>query len=133
MYVREGRLDHARAAVGEALAFTRPLERHYYTEAISLLWATLELGLTEPIEIFDRGDETDLWTNAAIAAWRGDLAAAAAVFERFDARWFEAEMRIRIARRDGDQRELQRALAFFRSVGATRWISDAEALLAATA
>ena len=96
--------------------------------------ATLDLGLsTELIEIFDRGDETDLWTAAAIEAWRGDLAAAAAVFERFGACWPEAEIRVRIARRDGDQAELQRALAFFRSVGATRRVRDAEALLAATA
>jgi tetratricopeptide (TPR) repeat protein len=134
IYVHEGRVDLARAAVDEALAFARPLERHYYTEAVTLMWATYDQGLSaQAIEIFDRGADTDPWTAAVIAAWRGDLAATAGVFERFGARWPEAEIRMRIARRDGDQHELQRALAFFRSVGATRRIRDAEALLAATA
>ena len=134
LYAREGRVDLARAAIDEALAVARPLERHYYSEAISLLWATLDLGLsTELIEIFDRGGDTDLWTEAAVAAWRGDLATAAAVFERFGAPSFEAEIRMRFAQRDGDQAELQRALAFFRGVGAARRVRDAEALLAATA
>jgi class 3 adenylate cyclase/tetratricopeptide (TPR) repeat protein len=134
VYAHEGRVDVARAAIEEALAITRPLERHYYSGAISLLWATLDLGLSaELIEIFDRGEGTDLWTKAVIAAWRGELATTAAVFGRFGARWPEAEIRVRIAQRDGDQAELQRALAFFREVGATRRIRDAEALLAATA
>jgi class 3 adenylate cyclase/tetratricopeptide (TPR) repeat protein len=134
LYAREGRLDAARAAIDEAVRVLRPLERHYYNEAILLIWATLDLGLAaEMIEIFDRGDAMDPWTKACVAAWRGDLAAAAAVFERFGARWPEAEMRLRIAQRDGDQGQLQRALTFFRNVGATRRIQDAEALLAATA
>ena len=134
VYAREGRIDAGRAAVEEALALARPLERHYYVVAITLLWATLDLALAaESIAIFDRGDTVDPWTKACVAAWRGDLAAAAAVFERFGARWPEAEMRLRIARRDGDQVELQRALDFFREVRATRRIRDAEALLAATA
>jgi tetratricopeptide (TPR) repeat protein len=112
VYAREGRGDLARAAIDEALAVARPLERHHYSEAITLLWPTLDLGLsTELVEIFDRGEDTDPWTKAAIAAWRGDLAAAAAVFERFGALWFEAEIRMRIAERDGDQTELQRASA----------------------
>jgi class 3 adenylate cyclase/tetratricopeptide (TPR) repeat protein len=134
VYVREGRVDAARATIDETVVILRPLERHYYTEALTLLWPTLDLGFsTELIEIFDRGEETDLWTNAAIAAWRGDLAAAAAVLERCGARWFEAELRIRIAERERDQGELRRALAFFRGVGATRRVRDGEALLAATA
>jgi class 3 adenylate cyclase/tetratricopeptide (TPR) repeat protein len=126
--------DLARRALTEALEICRALERHYYTMAVLLLWPSLDLGLgAEFAAVFERGGDTDPWTTATLEAWRGDLAGAADAFAALGAPWFDAELRLRLAKRDGDQGELQRALAFFRSVGATRRIRDAEALLAATA
>jgi class 3 adenylate cyclase len=134
VHVGEGQPDLARRALDEALAICRSLEAHYYSLAITLLWPALDLGLGEQFAaVFDRGGDLDRWTTAAIAAWRGDLASAATSFEIAGGLLPEAEARLRIAQRDGDQAELQRALAYFRRVGATRRVRDAEALLAATA
>jgi class 3 adenylate cyclase/tetratricopeptide (TPR) repeat protein len=134
VHLDEGRRDLAQQALDEALELCRSLEHHYYSLGISLLLPTLDLGLAaEFAAVFDRGADVDIWTAATIKACRGDLAAAADVFGAGGALWSEAETRLRLAARDHDAAQLQRALAFFRGVGATRRIRDAEALLAATA
>ena len=78
--------------------------------------------------------------RVALAVWRGDRVAAAETCARCGARWQEADFRLPAAaqlRARGDvaaadeQRRL--ALAFYRSVGATQRIREADALLAATA
>jgi tetratricopeptide (TPR) repeat protein len=80
------------------------------------------------------------WAAAATAFTAGDLRGAADITGRMGARSEEARNRIWLAQELAAQRrrteaavEAQRALAFYRSVGATHYIREAEALLAATA
>ena len=80
------------------------------------------------------------WLQAAAALARGEYGEAAERLAEFGARPPEAAVRLRAAghlvadgRRAEADAELQKALAFFRSVGATRYVREGEALLAATA
>ena len=76
--------------------------------------------------------------SKAMAA--GEFAEAARCFAELGVATFEAQARLRAAadlvaagrRREADE-QLARALAFYRSVGATRYIREAEALMAASA
>ena len=70
----------------------------------------------------------------------GDLAAGADLLGEIGARTQEAFLRLRAAeqlveegRRAEADEQLNRALAFYRSVGATRYVREGEALLAASA
>jgi class 3 adenylate cyclase/tetratricopeptide (TPR) repeat protein len=79
------------------------------------------------------------WRKAAAAYVSGDFAGAADVYAAIGALPEEAHARLRAAemligegrRAEGDA-ELQRALTFWRSVGATAYVREGEALLAAT-
>ena len=141
LLAREGRSREATALVREALEHCRSLEVPYFTLATSLVLPVLDLGLqAEAMEVFRPDAVLDPWTEAALAAWRGDLLGTADVYERFGATTFEADVRVRAAtelRARGEHaaadEQLQRALAFYRSVGATARIRDAEALLPASA
>jgi len=80
------------------------------------------------------------WVRAATAVVAGDLERAAEIAAENEWRTDEAELRLRAAerlvragRRAEADVQLRKALDFFRSVGATRYIREGEALLAATA
>ena len=80
------------------------------------------------------------WTLAAGAIVAGELEQAAQLLEDIGDRPGEAEVRLRAAaalvaagRRAEADVQLAKALGFYRSVGATRYIREGEALLAATA
>ncbi len=80
------------------------------------------------------------WADAARAVLSGDLAAAADICAAMGSLVDEADARLRAARalveagrRAEADAHLQRALAFYRSVGATRYLRQGEALLAASA
>ena len=80
------------------------------------------------------------WIHAAAHYLRGDHLRAADVYASIGSRTDEAYARLRAARalaaegrRPEADAELAQALAFYRSVGATRFIREAEALLAETA
>jgi class 3 adenylate cyclase/tetratricopeptide (TPR) repeat protein len=84
--------------------------------------------------------KTPFLTDAAIAAMAGDYSAAADGYRELGRLASEADMRlsaaerlVAIARRSEAEVQLELALAFFRSVGATRYIREAEALLAESA
>jgi hypothetical protein len=64
------------------------------------------------------------WLEAGVAAASGDFTAAADAFERIGADPEAAYARLRAGE------EVERALDYFRSVGATAYIREAEALLA---
>ena len=76
------------------------------------------------------------WTEAARAYALGDFAAAAGILNRTGSRPAEAEARLRAAEQlfaagrpaEADQ-HLQQALAFYRSVNATRFMRECETLL----
>ena len=80
---------------------------------------------------------TTKWTEAAGASLRGDVVQAADLLHEIGDAELESLARLRAARRlvaEGRRAEadeqLQRSLAFWRSVGATRYIRQAEELLA---
>jgi len=140
MLILEGERAEARELVDEVFVLLREHEP-YYTMSIYLLWPAYDLGLGRAAsEIFEPSSHGSPWIEAALAVWRGDLAAAADAYARHGALVLEAETRLRAAEqlraagdRAGADEELARAIAFYRSVGATRRIRDAEARLAATA
>jgi hypothetical protein len=72
-----------------------------------------------------------------LAVLDGDFAEAARLYGQAGIRLFEAEARLRLAeelvlgaQRSEGERELEHALAFYRSVGATLFVERGEALLA---
>jgi hypothetical protein len=125
----------------EAVDVCRGLEAPYYSMAINMAIAVLDTGLqAAALEIFEPQEGKDVWTDLTVTAWRGDLAAAAEALARYGARTPEADFRLRAAaqlRLRGEHaaanEQLERALAFFREVGATQRIREAEKLLSATA
>lgn len=101
----------------------------------TLAWTLARLGRGH--EIFEVLPSDDVpWVHAARAFAAGDLRQAADVCRAMGAVTEEARDRLRLAgslislnRRAGADIELQRVLDFYESVGATRFIREAEALL----
>ena len=102
--------------------------------------AAARLGLGDELVRALEGYPESRWTNAVHAYLGGDFGRAADLLSRAGTRPDEAEARVRAAeqliasgRRAEADAQLDLALAFYRSVGATRYLREAEALLAATA
>jgi class 3 adenylate cyclase/tetratricopeptide (TPR) repeat protein len=97
-----------------------------------LSWSLTPLGrgqeLAEALEQFGQNP----WASAAGAFARGDPVGAADVLGEIGAVCSEAFCRLTAAR-DGDLAQLEQALAFYRSVGATRYVRECESLVAASA
>jgi hypothetical protein len=81
-----------------------------------------------------------LWTEVVRAYGAGDFVGAAETLRRIGDRPDEAAARLRAAeqlsaegRTAKADEQLQQALAFYRSVGATRFVTECEALLPASA
>ena len=72
------------------------------------------------------------WVRAGLAFARGDAAGAADLLGGIGARSSEAYCRLAAARA-GDLSQLEPALAFYRSVGAARFVREGESLLAESA
>jgi class 3 adenylate cyclase/tetratricopeptide (TPR) repeat protein len=133
LLVDAGRPDEARPAAQEVLR-EKPLA-----------WALCDLALVarelacdgELAEHLEHGVETK-WTDAARGVLRGDYAQAAEILAEIGDAELESLARLRAAerlvaegRRPEADEQLHKALAFWRSVGATRYIREGEALLAA--
>jgi len=102
--------------------------------------AAVEVGrASEFLEVTANVEHPSPWLTAGRAYARGELGAAVELLSRLsvpDTAW--ARLRAARALVDENRRaeadaQLHRALAFYRSVGATRYIREGEALLAATA
>ncbi len=109
--------------------------------AHSLAWVALSVGRGEEFLEVVSGEEADTpWIRAARAIAAGDLRGAADIFGEMGDRTFEAFYRLRAAeafvaegRRAEADEQLRPALAFYSSVGATRYVREGEGLLAASA
>jgi tetratricopeptide (TPR) repeat protein len=133
--------DGAAGLADDVLAWVRAGRRsgtvHDYLHVLA--W-TLSSGGRGP-ELIEALPSTESpWVRAAALFAAGDLAASAdvcaemgAVTEEARDRLWLAERLIEKHRRAEADVELHRALAFYRSVGATRYIREAEGLLAASA
>jgi class 3 adenylate cyclase/tetratricopeptide (TPR) repeat protein len=122
----------AETAVAEGLAAS---ETTAVPEAVNLASVLIELGRANEAEaLLPQGYESR-WFDAIRLAAAGDFAGAADVYAEMGGLTDEADMRLRAAEAGGPgaEEQLQKALAFYRSVGATAYIRRAEALLAATA
>jgi predicted ATPase/class 3 adenylate cyclase len=136
VYAEVGQLDEARRLADELLAAPRASE-----------WASM---LASVAPALDRVEEVRArlaghrletrWKDAAEALLAADFERAADVYHQIGDVPEEAATRLRAAEglvRQGRRAEadvqLQRALAFYRSVGATRYVREAESLLAASA
>jgi tetratricopeptide (TPR) repeat protein len=140
LLAHDGRLEEARWLLDEALAICRGLTP-YYSFAPTLLVGVLDAGVEDEFaEVFGPHAESDPWTGAAVTAWRGDLLSAADILERLGGKVLEADLRVRAAARlraaghtAGAVEQRRRAVTFYRSVGATERIREADTLLPATA
>jgi hypothetical protein len=114
------------------------LTRHYLEIAHRPHWLLIDVGLRESLVSLLGGAKASLWRDALERVVADDPVGAAEVYRQMGAGTYEAQARLRAAkqlvaagrRADADE-QLQRALAFYRSVGATRYIREGEALLAA--
>ena len=109
------------------------------TWIVTLAFALLELGReSELLAEEDSIDARTLWWNAALGIATGDLAGAADILQETGAVTFEAYARLRAAAKlaaEGRHAEaggqLASSLSFYRARGATRYVREGEALLAA--
>ena len=136
--VAAGSPDRARPLAQEFLS--DPRLAIYATPGLAT-WAFSELGLgQELLQAITNSKTSRLWVDAAAAYLSGDPAHAAELYDRIGDRLGEALVRLRWAeallaegRRAEADEQLERSLAFWRSVRATRYIQEGEALLAETA
>jgi class 3 adenylate cyclase/tetratricopeptide (TPR) repeat protein len=142
---RTGRVDEAAALVDELLSLwaQRPetvLHSHIqsFVDAAEVL-RTLGRG-AELVAVGARARVRTPWVEAATAYVGGDFLRAAEIYAQAGSIPDEALARLRAAetligdgrRAEGDQ-ELQKAISFYRSVGATAFLREGETLLARTA
>jgi hypothetical protein len=90
------------------------------------------LGRTSELEVVAASVPTPTpWRDAAVALGRGDPLTAVEIFQAMRAGPFEAEARV-LAAGEGLESDLPRAIRFFRQVGASTSLLEAERLLATT-
>jgi class 3 adenylate cyclase len=132
-----GRRDEAARYVADVLEDRSRTFLNYGT--IDLARLTTELGRADELRgLLEAWPRSSPFHDAAVAVLDGDYARAADLLEQIGDLTDGAEMRLHAARtlaaagqRAEADVQLRAALAFFRSVGATRYVREAEALLAA--
>jgi class 3 adenylate cyclase/tetratricopeptide (TPR) repeat protein len=133
-----GRRDEAEAATDEVLALHDEQGRALsYRFLLYLGWLVHDFGRAGE---YPRPGRGKVWYEAGALIARGALGEAADLFGDMGMRTDEAYARLRIAeslategRRAEAQPQLERALAFYRSVGATTYVRRGEAILPASA
>jgi class 3 adenylate cyclase/tetratricopeptide (TPR) repeat protein len=136
-----GRRDEADRLVDELGLVDRPDVLIVAGWSVDVPSVLVELGRTQELDAaVERLPAATRWMEAAQAYIRGDLVGAADVYSEIGSAVDEAYARLRAAeqlvaaghRAQADV-ELAKALAFWRSVGAARYVREGEALLAASA
>ena len=135
-YAQLGRVEDARRLAAELLSLNigRNSEALFYHHPI---WPVAGLGITAEVrELFEQSLPTP-WREAQLALLDEDFARAAEIYAGVGYRPFEAEIRLLAAehlvatgRSEEGEAELEKALVFFRSVGATFYVERGEKLLA---
>jgi tetratricopeptide (TPR) repeat protein len=134
VHAEVGRIEEAKRRAREALA-----EAPLGWTLLDLAWFAGELDCAEELaaQLARLRMETP-WTDATRMILAGDLVAAVEIFREIGSVPEEAYARLRLAeqlvaegRRAEADEQLRRSLAFWRSVGATRYVRRGEALLAA--
>jgi tetratricopeptide (TPR) repeat protein len=133
------RLENAAALAAELLR--QPAAHSDHPPALELAWTAERLQIADAVREWLEGIAYgSAWTDAALAILDGEPERAAELCVQIGSLPDEARARLRAAERlvaDGRRPEadvqLDKALAFYRSVGATRYIREGEALLAISA
>jgi class 3 adenylate cyclase len=138
LLIGEGRIDEATGLLDELYDAVYADNLRY---AFDAPLAMVDLGRPEDLRTaVDRSLLGKAWRLVVDALVEGDYATAADRYGDLGAQTYEADSRLRAAKRlldSGDHAaasdQLNRALAFYRSVGATRYLREGEALLRASA
>jgi tetratricopeptide (TPR) repeat protein len=143
VYMTIGDTMRASELVDEALELIRELDNLGWVavELPSLAWAAQKLGRGEELLALVADEQLESpWLLAGRAVAAGDFVHAAKIFDEMGDASLQAFYRLRAAealvaegRRAEADEQLRPALAFYRSVGAARYVRDGEALLAASA
>jgi hypothetical protein len=134
-----GRVDEGRAALDELIATAGEDGADVMTQALVEASVAAEtVGRRESMRHWLGPAVGSVWTPTARAVLDGDYDAALSELEPRGSIYLASLIRLRADEhlvREGRRKEaeamLQRAIAFFESVGATRYLRTAEALLAA--
>ena len=132
IFASVGNRARADETVTEALENMRPLQHLGFAvmESPMLAWAALQVGReAEVIEVLEREPFKSPWLRASLAVARRDFREAADILGGGGFKAFEAFVRLQ----SGAEEDVRKALDFYRSVGATRYIAEAEAKLAVKA
>jgi class 3 adenylate cyclase len=132
VFVSVGNKQRAEKTVTEALESLRSL-RHIgfgVMQSPLLAWAALQLGREgEVVEVLEPEPFKSHWLRAALAVASRDFGAAADILGKGGFHALEAFFRLQ----SGSEEDARRAGDFYRGVGATRYLREAEAVLAASA
>jgi len=116
----------------EGLAHLRQLPQLGFSVLYShiIAWLARLFGREADVEaIFSKATIESHWLRVGEAVLAGDMRGAADVLAQIDVPTFEAFYRLH----SGNEQDVRAALAFYRSVGATHYIREGEALLAVSA
>jgi hypothetical protein len=143
LFQSTGNERRAGEILSEAMAGLRELRRlgSAANDLPSLAWVALAHGQeSDLIEVIERESFVSPWLRTTAAVLARDFRAAADTFAEMGCPAPEAFFRLRAAeqlvgegRRAEADEQLRPALAFYRGVGATRYVREGEALLAASA
>jgi class 3 adenylate cyclase/tetratricopeptide (TPR) repeat protein len=137
VHVRLGQDDEAREILDELLSSNdaRPLlgRAQYFLPAVLV---AEQLGRADELRRLVAGAPPSPWRDAHLAFLEGDADRAADAYGELDSAWSETAARLHAARKlvssgRGAEAEgrLRDALAFFRKVGARRYVREVEALI----
>jgi class 3 adenylate cyclase/tetratricopeptide (TPR) repeat protein len=139
LYAKLGRPAEARALAAEALEYARA-HPHFAGPLHMMTPVARELGIQEELRDVLAAAPERAFNQAARAGAAGDHSRAADLYAAMGSPSLEALHRLAAAeslltagRREEGEAELERALAFYRSVGATAHIERGETLLTASA
>jgi class 3 adenylate cyclase len=131
-HVLVGRHEEARKLLDEMLADPRLMAYAYEAE---LAWAAIELGRNDEFRRAIEGNPDSRWRAASLALLRGELLEAADLYAEGGylpgealVRGWAAERLLAKGRPAEAEAQLELALAFWSTVGATRHIAEVEAL-----
>jgi class 3 adenylate cyclase len=130
--IAAGRVAEAETYVDEVLGLDPVL--YIGPTMFYLPWAMADLGRTEELaDVASRIPRPTLWRDAWEAIAKGEYARAAALYRTAPAPAWEAYAQLRAAQTGDPDADLERAIAAFREMNATAYLTEAEQLLKATA
>jgi class 3 adenylate cyclase/tetratricopeptide (TPR) repeat protein len=136
LFALAGRIDEAREYAREALEYAQSRPNRF-GRVTDLGCVADRLGLADQLRDVLASGVGSPWKSASLLELDCDFVAAARVYDELGARPRAAECRLAAAegliadgRRAEGEAELEKALEFFRSVGATFFVERGEALLA---